>query len=159
MDTQIIKKAYKSRAERITALCEGITQTEATFRPYDKANSLVWELGHVISVRNTIIKILNPDEKLDVLPNEREMFGNGSVLFEAEAYPALTDLVALLNSRGERMYELLDSVSAEHWNAESFLKIPSLGNTVGELIFSFMIHEAAHYGEMTIIKTLIHRLR
>jgi DinB superfamily len=159
MDTVLIKKAYQNSAKRIVAICEGITQTEATFRPYDKTNPLIWEVGHLMFFRNTICKILNPTEKLESLPNEKEMFGYGSTTFEADQYPPLEDLLAQLLKRGERMYELLDAVTEEHLATESPVKAANLGVTVGQQVFSFMIHEANHYGEMNILKTLIHRLR
>ncbi len=159
MGTKLIKKSYQISAKRITTLCEGITQTEATFRPYDKTNPLIWEVGHLVFMRNTICKILNPTEKLEVLPNEKDMFGYGSVRFEASEYPSLEDMLALLHKRGERMYELLDTVSAEHLDTESVVKAANLGVTVGQQVFSFLIHEANHYGEMNILKMLIHRLR
>jgi hypothetical protein len=159
MDTVLLKKSYQNSTRRITAACEGISATEATFRPYDKTNSLLWEVGHLMFFRNTICKILNPDEKLEALPNEREMFGFGSTLFDAAAYPSLDEVLTKYQQRGERVYELLDTVSAEHLAAESHLKIPVLGVTVANQAYSLLLHEANHYGELNVVKTLIHRLR
>ncbi len=159
MDTLLLKKSYQHSTKRITAACEGITATEATFRPYDKTNSLLWEVGHLMFFRNTICKILNPAEKLESMPHEKEMFGFGSTQFAATDYPSLSEILAKYQQRGERVYELLDAVSAEHLAAESPLKIPVLGVTVANQIFSLLLHEANHYGELNFVKTLIHRLR
>jgi DinB superfamily len=159
MDTLTIKKSFQVNSNRIAKACEGITQTEALFRPYDKTNSLLWHVGHLSSVRNTILKLLNPNEKLDVLPQERELFGLGSQIAEASAYPPLETMLAVFQARGARIGELLDSVTDERWAAESQFNIPSLGTTVGQQVYSFMIHEANHYGEINVTKLLIHRLR
>jgi hypothetical protein len=43
--------------------------------------------------------------------------------------------------------------------AESHLKIPVLGVTVANQAYSLLLHEANHYGELNVVKTLIHRLR
>jgi hypothetical protein len=159
MDTVLLKKSYQNSTKRITAACNGISQTEATFRPYDKTNSLLWQVGHLTFFRNTICKLLNPDEKLESIPNEKDLFGNGSTPVEAAAYPSLDEVLTKYQQRGERMYELLDGVSAEHLATESPFKIPTLGVTVGNQVYSLLIHEANHYGELNFIKTLIHRLR
>ncbi len=159
MDTVLIKKSYQNNTKRITAACEGITTTEATFRPYDKTNSLLWEVGHLMFFRNTICKILNPTEKLESMPNEKDMFGFGSTQFAAADYPALDEVLTKYQQRGERVYELLDAVSAEHLAAESHIKIPVLGVTVANQVYSLLLHEANHYGELNVVKTLIHRLR
>jgi DinB superfamily len=159
MDVTLLRKSYLNSTRRINAACEGISQEEATFRPYDKANSMLWQVGHLAFFRNTIIKLLNPAEKLSIMPNEKELFANGSQPAATEAYPALVDVLAAFETRGQRMNELLESVSLEHLAAESPFKAPSLGTTVGQQAFSFLIHEANHYGEINLLKTLAHRLR
>ena len=159
MDTITLKKSYLNSSRRIGLACAGITQEEATFRPYDKANSLVWQVGHLLFHRNMITKLLNPAEQLDVLPNEKELFANGSQPVEAAAYPDLAVILPIFEQRGQRIAELLDAVSDAHLASESPFKIPSLGTTVGQQAFSFLIHEANHYGEINLLKTLVHRLR
>ena len=159
MDTTILKKGFQSSSRRITALYDGITETEASFRPYDKANSLVWELGHITASRNSILKALNPTEVLELYPNENQLFGYGSKPVDASQYPALSELLTVFNKRGERMNELIGTLTAEQIASESPLKIPGFGTTVGQHLFSFLIHEANHWGEMNIIKTLVTRLR
>ena len=154
MDTTDLKKGYQTNAKRISALCGGVSQETATTRPMDKINSLVWEVGHLTFVRNTVIKLLNPTEKLEVTENEKELFGNGSKPADAAQYPSLESVVELLNKRGDRIYELLDNTTQNYLNSESPIKIPHLGDTPGQLIYTFMIHEANHYGEMNIIKKL-----
>ncbi|TAE37857.1 MAG: DinB family protein [Runella slithyformis] len=159
MDTTTIRKGYLNSSRRVAAACVDISQQEATFRPYDQVNSLVWQVGHLVFFRNTVIKLLNPAEKLSSLPNEKELFGNGSQPAEAAAYPVLNDLLLAFETRGQQIAELLENVSPEHLAAESPYKIPSLGSTVGQQVFSFLIHEANHYGEINLLKTLSHRLR
>ena len=159
MDTTTIRKGYLGNTRRMTAACTDVSQQEATFRPYDKANSLVWQVGHLAFFRNSIIKMLNPDEQLETMANEKALFANGSQPAEASTYPALGELITVFDKRGQRLAELLDSVSLEHLATESPYKVPNLGTTVGQQVFSFLIHEANHYGEANLLKTLIHRLR
>ena len=159
MDATTIRKGYLNNTRRITAACSDISQQEATFRPYDKANSLVWQVGHLAFFRNSIIKMLNPAEQLETMANEKALFANGSQPAEASAYPALGELLVIFDKRGQRLAELLENVSPDHLSSESPYKVPSLGTTVGQQVFSFLIHEANHYGEASLVKTLVHRLR
>jgi DinB superfamily len=157
MNIESLKKGFLKSTDRIAAACEGITKEEGNFRPYDKANSLVWEIGHLNFYRNTVIKLLNPTEVIESMPNEKETFGFGSK--PTDNYPEITDILTAIRTRGERIAELLGVVTEEHLAAESPMNIPNLGKTVGQQVFSFFIHEANHYGEISYIKTLIHRLR
>jgi|GEM_PF-1191582 len=159
MDTITLKKSYLNSTRRINLACEGIAQEEATFRPYDKVNSLVWQVGHLLYFRNTVLNLLNSAEQLEILPNEKELFANGSQPAQSGAYPVLVAILPIFGNRGQRIADLLDVVSDAHLASESPFKIPALGTTVGQQVFSFLIHEANHYGEINLLKTLAHRLR
>lgn len=159
MDISTVKKGYYSNTKRFKQAAEGISTEESHFRPYDKANSFLWEVGHINFFRNTVIKLLNPTEKLITFPNEKDLFGFGSQIAQTEAYPSLEEVLASFEQRGNRIGELLDSTSAEHLASESPYKVASLGQTVEQQIFSLLIHEANHYGELNYVKTLVHRLR
>ncbi|MCU0338543.1 MAG: DinB family protein [Spirosomaceae bacterium] len=159
MDISTVKKGYYNNTKRFKQAAEGISTDEAFFRPFDKANSLIWEIGHTNFFRNTIIKLLNPTEQLTVFPHEKDLFGFGSQTADASAYPSLAEVLESFEQRGNRIGELLDTTTAEHLASESPYKVAVLGATVGQQIFSLLIHEANHYGELNYVKTLIHRLR
>ena len=78
MTTEFLQKGFASNSKRIAGFCEGINETEAVFRPYDKVNHLKWEMGHITNTRFTLIKLLSAVEKPALMPNENELFGNGS---------------------------------------------------------------------------------
>jgi hypothetical protein len=153
-----LQKGFLISSSRIAKVASTISGDEIFFRPYDKVNHLAWEIGHLTFLRNTIIKILNPAEKLSVYEGEREAFAPGTSLLANEAYPKLEDLLSIFQTRGERIIELLAEVTPEQWDAESIIKLP-FGKTVGEQVSFFLLHENTHYGEMSYLKNIIVRLR
>jgi uncharacterized damage-inducible protein DinB len=158
MTQEIYLKGYGSNTKRISAFCEGISETESIFRPYDKVNHLKWEMGHLTNTRNTLISLLATDGKLAEFPNEATLFGYGSKP-EADNYPSLEAIVSAYKQRGEKLIELLGATSPEVFITESPIKIPSLGNTIGEQLYFFMLHEVHHRGEINYLTNLIKRLR
>lgn len=154
-----LQKGHSLNTRKIVKFAEGLSQEEALFRPYDAVNNFLWNLGHVTSVRNTLIKILNPAAKLDVYANERELFGNGSSLQANEAYPELGFILEHFVKRGEEINALAATVSEEHLAQEAFMKISPTLQTNGDLLWFFYNHECEHLGEMKILKNLANRLR
>lgn len=154
-----LQKGHSLNTRKIVKFAEGLSQEEALFRPYDAVNNFLWNLGHVTSVRNTLIKILNPAAKLDVYANERELFGNGSALQANEAYPELGFILEHFVKRGEEINALAATVSEEHLAQEAFMKISPTLQTNGDLLWFFYNHECEHLGEMKILKNLANRLR
>lgn len=151
-------KSLHYHNQKVIKAAEGITQAEALFRPYNSANSLLWEVGHLAFFRNTYIKLLNPTEKLEKLPNETELFGFGSTVHAPEVYPSLEDVMTAFVKRGSRIEELVVTTPSEHWDSESPINFPG-GKTVGSQIEFLLLHEGFHSGEMMYINTLIKRLR
>lgn len=154
-----LQKGHSLNTRKIVKFAEGLSQEEALFRPYDAVNNFLWNLGHVTSVRNTLIKILNQAAKLEVYENERELFGNGSALQANEAYPELGFILEHFVKRGEEINALAATVTEEHLAQEAFMKISPTLQTNGDLIWFFYNHECEHLGEMKILKNLANRLR
>lgn len=153
-----LQKGFATSSSRIAKIASEMKGDEVFFRPYDKVNHLIWELGHLTFVRNTIIKLLNPTEKLSTYEGERDAFAPGMSLIPNQEYPKFEEIVVFFNNRGERIIELLQTVTAERWETESPFKLP-FGKTVGEQVSSFLLHENTHYGEMSYLKNIIVRLR
>lgn len=154
-----LQKGHSLNTRKIVKFAEGLSQEEALFRPYDAVNNFLWNLGHATSVRNTIIKILNPTAQLDVYKNERELFGKDSVLQPNEVYPALEFILEHFVKRGEQINALIEAASDEYLQQESPIKIGPDPRTNAELLWFFYNHETEHLGEMKILKNLANRLR
>ena len=154
----LMQQGFASNSKRVAKMAENFSGDEAFFRPYDKVNHLTWEIGHLTFIRNTIIKLLNPSEKLESLENERFNFTPGTPLQPNERYASISESVEALQKRGERIIELLASLTQEQWDSESLFKLP-FGTTVGSQIWTFFTHESFHLGEISYLKNIVVRNR
>ena len=154
-----LQKGHSLNTRKIVKFTEGLSQEEALFRPYGAVNNFLWNLGHATTVRNTIIKILNPAVNLDVYENEREFFGNGSALQANEVYPEISFILEHFIKRGEQIHELLGTVSEEYLQQEATVKAGPDPLSNEALLWFFYNHETEHLGEMKILKNLANRLR
>jgi hypothetical protein len=152
----LMQQGFASNSKRVAKMAENFSGDEAFFRPYDKVNHLAWEIGHLAFVRNTIIKLLHPSEKLESLENERITFAPGTPLQPNEMYASISESVEAFQKRGERIIELLTNLTQEQWDSESPFKLP-FGTTVGSQIWTFFMHESFHLGEISYLKNIVVR--
>lgn len=155
---QNIQNGIRYNTKKLNDLCQQLSQEELFFQPYGNVNHLVWQLGHLMFTRNTIIKLLN-DEPLLVLPTERQLFGPKCKIETPDSYPALEELLGEFERRGTRIVELAGNVSPERLSAESFLKVPSFGITYAEQLQFFYIHECNHLGEINVLRNIVTKNR
>ncbi len=154
-----LQKGIALNTRKITAYTAEISQEESLFRPYEKVNCLLWNLGHITMVRNTLIKIVSPSTKLESYPSEVELFGRGATLQNNEAYPSLESITQYFIKRGEILIELLGSASKEYLQQEATFKIGPNPQTNEELLYFLYNHETEHIGEIKVIKNIISRLK
>lgn len=152
---ELLQEGYELNTKRIGETFAKLSEAERFFRPYGNVNSFVWELGHLNFTRNTLIKLLNPAEKLTVISGERDLFGFGSQPQAPEAYPNPDELLASFQNRGARLVELLGTVSDAHWQAPSPYPFPNVPQTVGGQLFGMLLHERMHLGEMNVLRNII----
>jgi hypothetical protein len=152
----LMQQGFASSSKRVAKMAENFSGDEIFFRPYDKVNHFAWEVGHLAFIRNTIIKLLNPAEKLESLGNERIIFAPGTPLQANEMFSSLDESVEALQKRGDRIVELLADLTQEHWDSESPFKLP-FGTTVGSQVWVFFMHESFHLGEMSYLKNILVR--
>lgn len=154
----LMQQGFASTSKRITKISENFIGDEVFFRPYDKVNHLAWEIGHLAFVRNTIIKLLNPSEKLENFTDERSIYAPGTPLQPNVMFPPISEIIEAFQKRGDRIIELLPTLTQEHWDSESQFKLP-IGNTVGQQLWTFFLHESSHLGEIAYLKTIMMRVR
>ncbi|MFC0184368.1 DinB superfamily protein [Pseudarcicella hirudinis] len=154
----LMQTGFAQNSRLISGICEDVTKEEAFFRPYELVNHLSWEVGHLAFVRNTLIKLLEPTEKLIKFDNEIQLFTPNTPLLQDELFPSLPILNTVFAERGEKVIDLLGKVSEEHLKKESPFKL-SAGKTIGEQLWTFFLHESVHYGEMFYLKNIIKRQR
>jgi DinB superfamily len=151
-----LQKGFASNTARLDKIMTQMTYDESHFRAYGNTNPLIWQLGHLNYVRNTITKLLDSNAKLALMENEKELFGPQCQIQNHEAYPQPAALLAIFKQRGERIIEMLKTTTPETWAEESpFAHLSFLGTSRGEQIYGFFLHENQHLGEANMIKNII----
>lgn len=157
---QQLKSGLELNTKKALKYLEMLEGDEIYFRPYDKVNHNAWHLGHITFVRNTIIRILDPTQKLEMYPEEKGLFAPGTPLLDNTVFPDIAVIKEAFQKRGEKIMELISNVSDEHLNTESWLKLPFLPNgTNKDFVLFFYNHETEHVGEMKVIKNIATRIR
>ncbi|WP_044171812.1 DinB family protein [Flectobacillus major] len=156
---QFIQKGLSNNNAKVAKIYQDVSPEELFFRPYSKVNHLAWELGHIAFVRNTLIKLLNPDEKLSLFSNEKVIFAPKTPLQPNEVFPPLEELLNAFSQRGEQLLVLLSQASPQHLASVSPFNLPFVGVTVEEQLSTFFLHEYQHLGEIGYLKNIITRLR
>jgi DinB superfamily len=152
----LMQQGFAGSSKRVAKMAENFSGDEIFFRPYDKVNHFAWEVGHLAFIRNTIIKLLNPTEKLESVGNERIIFAPGTPLQANDMFSTLDESVEALQKRGDKIVELLANLTQEQWDSESPFKLP-FGTTVGSQVWVFFMHESFHLGEMSYLKNILVR--
>lgn len=154
-----LQKGFNQNTESVRKFVSEINAKEVFFRPYDKVNHFIWNLGHITFVRNTLIKLLDANPSLELFDNERELFMPGKGLMPNDAYPALDLVLEHFVKRGEKINQLLEVVSDDQLHKESWLKMGSEPRTNQNHVFFFYNHEIEHLGELKLLKNLAIRIR
>jgi len=152
---ELLQEGYELNTKRIGETFAKLTDAERHFRPYGNVNSFVWELGHLTLTRNTLVKLLNPAEKLTVIPDEAKLFGFGSQPQAPDAYPRPEEVLAAFQARGARLVELLGTVDPARWEAPSPYPFPNMPQTVVGQVFGLLLHERMHLGEMNVLRNIM----
>jgi hypothetical protein len=135
-------------------LLSSLNSEELYFRPYHNTNHLVWQMGHIGIIRNSIIRLAG-GEFLPILENEKNLFGSGSKIIENNAYPKIELIIEAFEKRGEAIAELINKIDDQKLSETSPFNLPTKENTIGDHIHFFLMHEARHLGEMSLIKNIV----
>ncbi|MBP6385732.1 MAG: DinB family protein [Pseudarcicella sp.] len=152
----LLQKSFSQNTQMLNSLAKKFEGEDVFFRPYQLVNHLAWQIGHLTFVRNTIIKIIQKDMILNLLPLEKENFMPGTPLPNNQAFPSIEEMLKAFDERGQTITVLLENIDSEKWHSESPFKIP-IGNTIGEQIWGFLAHENRHLGEICYLKNIMVR--
>ena len=153
---ETLPKGFAGTTKRLNGIFAQMSQEEMHFRAFGNTNPLIWQIGHLNYVRNTIMKLIDSNAKLELMENEKELFGPNCQITNPEAYPHPTTLMEVFEARGQRIIEMLQTATPEQLAAESpFAHLSFFGPSRADQIYGFFLHENQHYGEANMTRTII----
>lgn len=126
---------------------EGLSHADSLVQPQSGGNCCNWVLGHIVSTRNVILKLLG--EQPIWSEHEAELYQRGSnpINSESEALSLETVLAAFDRSQ-EQILSALKHKSDEDMNQEID------NETLGQKLATLHFHETYHVGQLGLLRRI-----
>ena len=127
----------------------GITQAESLVQPPYPGNCLNWVLGHILTGRDTILRLMNLEPEFT--PDQTAVYDRGSApLTNPGQAVDVEDLLERLNSSQRKLIARLEEIGAAGLEMEVAFGRGS--EPLGGAIAFLQWHEAYHTGQLDILR-------
>jgi hypothetical protein len=155
---QLLKQYQILTAWYISAL-DGIRDQDGNKTINDRANSLGWIAGHLITGRyRNIVRLgikIEPYKYLDIFVNQTIPPPNGIAFDKNLQYPGLTECMEQWKNYSTIFLEALKTVDENVLKTKMPFSVLTGGNTVMDGLIFAVLHETYHIGQMSIIRKAI----
>lgn len=128
---------------------EGVSHEES-LRPDSAGKTIYWLVGHITATRCQMLRFLGSEPAWT--PDEIARFGRGSLPAEAAAGgPRFEKLVADYGGTQERILARIGAMTDDDF-AKSGSPKGIGGESTGEQLTAFMLHECYHAGQIGILR-------
>ncbi len=127
----------------------GLTHVESLVQPNFNANCINWVIGHILSSRDTCLKLLELPPVLSEAETTTYNYGSDP-LTSAEKAIQLSDLTARLDASFDALVQGLQSVSSAQLEVEA--QLWDKPQPLGGLLAFFFWHEAYHVGQLNLLR-------
>ena len=151
INPSVLAEYFSRNVEIVKLQTAGMTQEESLIQLSFRANCMNWILGHLVTNRNSILKLLNREDLIDntsVKRYEREL---EPITGPGEGILAIEELIRLLEQPQSHIRQLLSEMSEEELSRQ----VAFFGNrsrSVAEWLFFFYFHDTYHTGQTEILR-------
>ena len=128
----------------------GVEGKHAQYQMNDSSNHIAWLVGHLVSTRFMLAKVLG-------LPSEEpfpEFFGNGKGIDTNIIYPTIKELTENWNVVSDSIANALIGLNEEAIKQKMPRPVP-LGDTLGDFMAFLMHHEAYTIGQVGLLRRAV----
>ena len=152
MSAATLTKLFEINNHAILVNAEGITDAEALIQPEPGGNCMNWVVGHIVSSREGMLRLLGEPAVLS--PEQADRYKRGSApITKASAGKGdgmpFTKLLEALATSQERLLHGIAKADEAKWNEA----VPSFG-TAREAVHFLHFHEAYHAGQIAILRRM-----
>ena len=148
---QILSDAFENNIEIVKMQTAGLTQADSLLQLPFRSNCLNWVLGHLLSNRRTILKLLGDEQTIDEALIARYDYGSEPVTGDGEGVLSVETLLAWLDKAQAQIAKRLEVISEEEL-ASPMLPFGTRERTLGEWLFFFYFHDCYHVGQTEILR-------
>jgi hypothetical protein len=143
--------AYKSNVEILKMQAAGLSQADTLVQLPFRANCFNWVLGHLLSNRRTVLKLLGDEHTIDGSLIACYEYDSQPITGEGEGVLPLEQLLSLLDQAQEQISARLADITAEEL-ARPMAVFGDRKRTLGEWLFFFYFHDCYHTGQTEILR-------
>lgn len=144
--------AFTRNADYVQTHLNGLTHADALVQPPAQGNCILWILGHIVCYRNYILQALGQPPALPEAQAKRFARGSAAVLADE---PGLTPLADLFSAYQASQTTVLEAL--RHLTPEQAAEVITQGDFTmprGDLVMSYMRHEAYHAGQFELLREI-----
>jgi uncharacterized damage-inducible protein DinB len=153
-----LAKMYEFSYAAINRNLDGLSHEESLRAPQlNGGNCLNWVLGHTITARNTVLKLIGGNA---VFTGEKvALYQRGSTPAEAEKYLDLATLRGFLDDSQQQLIPALSLLSEEALaqSVPEAYRRPPLTGSIGDALIRLHYHEGYHNGQMGLLRRIAGR--
>jgi hypothetical protein len=148
-----LAEAFHRNAQIIHMQAKGLTHEQSLAQPPFRGNCLNWVIGHAVSSRNGVLRLLGEGPALDPEVAERYSRDSQPISGVEEAALPLEELLAALDRSQERITAALASASEEQLSREEAYFGRSTRRVI-DWVFFLYFHDCYHAGETGVLRQL-----
>ena len=146
-----LAEAFSRNVELIKLQTAGLTDEESLIQLPFRANCMNWIVGHLVTNRNTIFRLLQHEELIERTPLERYERESGPISGAGDGVLPLEQLLGSLEQAQSRLRNLLGEIEEEEL-ARSVAFFGKRSMPVAEWLFFFYFHDTYHTGQTEILR-------
>ena len=146
-----LKKLFGISHQVLKKNLDGVTHEESLLQPDADGNCLNWVVGHILSTRNSALRMLNQptfwkQEEADLYKRGSEPIKDGSRALNFKK------MASDLDRSQELLMTGLSEISDTQLNSPC--PDPSIGETMEEAFFIMQFHETYHAGQTGLLRRI-----
>lgn len=150
-DAETLIQKYQRTSYIIHRQIEGITNEESTIQPPVRGNCMNWILGHILTERNIVLKLLGYEPVFTQAETERYQRESEPVISFADGLP-FDQLISKLEFSQRLIEEGLQKITPER--LAEMAEIGTGNDLVGAIIAYIHWHETYHTGQFELLRQL-----
>lgn len=146
-----LASAYDRNVQIIKMQTEGLSHEDSLIQLPFRGNCMNWIIGHVVSNRINVLKLLGAVEKISSESLERYIRDSDPITPDTQDAIPLAQLIELLEESQMEISNLLEEITDEVLQREEAF----FGNrvmTVAEWLHFFFFHDSYHTGQTEILR-------
>ncbi len=148
---EYLASAYARNVHIVKQQTDGLSHADSLVQLPFRANCMNWVVGHLVTNRNSVLKLLGADPALEAEHAARYAYESEPITGHGPGVLPLEELLAILECAQERLTGLLATITPDELNRQVIV-FGDRPMTVGEWLLFFFFHDSYHTGQTEILR-------